>query len=170
MTNLETVFDISQHGFENWWFSAIGLLPIIIGFSTAYIFPEKIRKLNPEFSTTPSKIFFGLGIIFTLFAFAGTGLNYLNLHNALAFGQYKTVEGVVENFKVFTKAVRGGGETYESFSVNGVPFEFNDGAVTSAFNQQSKDNGPIRQGEYVKIAYVWLENKNAILKLELQKE
>jgi hypothetical protein len=55
------------------------------------------------------------------------------------------------------------GHKMESFTVNGVKFEYSDFVVTPGFNNATSHGGPIREGLPVRISHI----DNTILKLEV---
>ena len=72
--------------------------------------------------------------------FAVTFPQYYQLRKKYRAQQYSVVEGIVENFKPMPYE----GHENETFTVNGIRFEYSDYAVSPAFNQTSSHGGPIR--------------------------
>ena len=60
-----------------------------------------------------------------------------------------------------------GGHKMETFSVDGVKFEYSDYLITKGFHQTSQRGGPITgNGQKVRISYTTIDNLNIILKIE----
>lgn len=73
-------------------------------------------------------------------------------------GDYLTVEGYVEDFKPYRQ-----GEM-ESFRINGIEFNYSHGIITSGYRKTYNRGGVIREnGQYLRISYVPMENRNEIL-------
>lgn len=77
------------------------------------------------------------------------------------------VEGPVTNFRPMLLT----GHGYESFDVDGVGFSYSDFHSTPFFNQTASHGGPVREGLYVRIHYVYSEigNEPMILRLEVRR-
>ena len=165
--NFIKVFDIAEAGYRTWSFASFGLIFVAIG--SAFVFaPYLFKKFNISyigFEKRSYKIFSWFFLIFaiiwTMTSFLGTFSNYKRLESILANGQYKIVEGQVENFDPMPY----GGHKDESFTVNGIKFSFSDYTVTNAFNNTKSHGGPIDENSYVKIYYTAGGKNNYILKL-----
>jgi hypothetical protein len=100
-------------------------------------------------------------LIFTTLTFGG---NYFKLRKYYINKEYHIVEGIVENFDPMPYT----GHKSESFTVDGIKFEYSDNEIdTGAFRKTKSHGGPIDEGLYVKIYYVgnsiiglWVEDKN----------
>jgi hypothetical protein len=102
-------------------------------------------------------VFSAIAFIIGVAAYVKTG----KLSHALSDGSAQTVEGEVMDFHPMPYE----GHAMESFSVNGVHFEYSDAMHDVGFSQSASHGGPLRAGLYVKIAYVG----NYILRLEIGK-
>ena len=154
-TNYQTLFDISQKGYQ-WWHPAFGLIFVSIGLI--------IWKFSDKFSHKKYTRYFGIVYtafsgLWTLVVGIGTYSDYSSLQQIYREGRSRLVEGKVENFHPMPYT----GHDLESFTVNGVKFNYSDYVITPAFNNTSSHSGPIREGLQVRIHY-W---NNAILKLEV---
>lgn len=79
---------------------------------------------------------------------------------------YMVVEGKIENFKPAQQSPN----HFESFTVNGIKFRYSDFVIIDGFHKTSRNNGPIiKNGQYVRIGYAKIDDKNVILKLEKEK-
>jgi hypothetical protein len=91
------------------------------------------------------------------------------LRNEYANGNFRIVEGVVENFELRpTKRCMNAKRFTEKFTVNGVKFSYFDPCITlgharSSYSKTSLKGGPILEGLSVRIVYI----DNKILKLEV---
>jgi hypothetical protein len=79
---------------------------------------------------------------------------------------FNVVEGEIENFNPMPVE----GHKYESFTVNGLFFEYSDFSPTYSFNQSASHGGPIHtNGQKVRISYISNKTNNYILKIEVKK-
>jgi hypothetical protein len=69
---------------------------------------------------------------------------------ALAGGEYETVEGVVESFLPAYSENR----KEESFTISGHTFRYSDTNVTICFNQPTAHGGPIRAGLSLRVKFI----------------
>lgn len=85
-------------------------------------------------------------------------------------GEYKTVSGVVENFKPLPSK----GNGTESFEVNGIEFEYSKSSIAYVgYNIESSAGGYInKNGQNVRLKYIYddVYDRNLILKLEILNE
>lgn len=161
----ETVFDLARADYRHWWFPAVGLFPLLAGAVMAFA-PKLTRRLMGAHVRGRIVRFFG--VIFLVFAACWAVLAFMNsydayrhLRTALARGEYKTIEGVVENFRPLATH----GQGVESFEVRGVRFQYAPAALSPGFNRAAAEGGPIANGIHVRIAYVGF----AILRLAIGK-
>ena len=106
-------------------------------------------------------VFTGFAIFLTLLSGFAMGRERLSLRAQYQAGEFKVVEGVVEDFVPEPYE----GHQDESFTVNGVPFSYSYYNITPGFSQSASHGGPIRTGLPVRISYI----DNLILKLEVGK-
>ncbi|HRD81472.1 MAG TPA: hypothetical protein PLL53_11990 [Saprospiraceae bacterium] len=92
--------------------------------------------------------------------------NYTETRKIYYNQAYHVVEGKIENFV----PMAAGGHGYESFSVAGVTFEYSDFDSTyHGFNNTSSHGGPIKtNGQQVRLAYITIDGRNIILKIEVR--
>jgi len=144
-----TVFDITQKPFE-WWWSAFGLMFVAIGLVLIRFGPQIDRFA----SGAPARIVGWFFVIFasgwTLLAFGGTYIKYLEYRRAYQNGQYSIVRGLVEDFRPMPYE----GHKDECFRVSQKQFCYSDYEVSPAFNQSASHGGPIRANIPVRIAYL----------------
>jgi len=159
----ETAFDLARSGYKYGWFPAAALLPLLAGAVMAFA-PRLAPRLMGSHVKGRLVRFFGM--IFFVFAACWAALAFMNTWNdyrhhrdVLASGEYRTVEGVVENFRPLAAHGRG----IESFEVKGVRFQYSPLALSPGFNRAAAEGGPIANGVHVRIAYFGL----AILRLEI---
>ena len=80
-------------------------------------------------------------------------------------GEYKIVEGYVENFDPMPYS----GHANESFEINGVKFEYSDYNIVQGYNKTKSHGGVItHNGQHLKIGYVYCGNSygNIIVYIE----
>jgi hypothetical protein len=162
------VFDVADSGFRDWDFAAFGLIFVGVGL-VIFFGPRVIRALGIPFRDFRSwsynlfrYFFLGFSLFWVTVAFAGTYGVYLHHRALLRDGGYRTAEGTVEDFVPMPFE----GHADESFTVSGVDFSYSDYGVTDAFNNSQSHGGPIRAGQYVRIAYD--PANHAILRLEIR--
>jgi len=157
----EVVFEISKSGLGISMFALPGFLFIAIGI-VMYKFPKWFaRNWSERWARGFATFWLGFSVIWTVFSFGGTFISQSSARDTYESGNYKMVEGVVENFDPMPAS----GHKMESFTVKGVKFEYSDFVVTPGFNNAASQGGPIRGGFPVRISYTG----NTILKLEVSK-
>lgn len=155
----EVAFEIAKSGMGELTFIFSGLLPMIVGAGLIK-FRDKLAEKRPRwFVNFFSFFFFGFAVLWTLTAGLSIGSKQLSLREDYENGNFKVVEGTVENFDPMPSS----GHKMESFTVNGIRFEYSDFEVTPGFNNAASRGGPIREGLKVRISYIG----NTILKLEV---
>ena len=144
-----TVFDLDRAGFTCWSPVFLGLFLAAFGWIVAS---------GPERGRRGGVVFFGIGASIAGYA-AALGLwNYLEARAALHDGRAEIVEGSVESFHPM------GRRDTEHFKVGARYFEYRDDDLSAGLHTPSAQGGPIRPGEYVRIAAY----KGAILRLEIR--
>jgi hypothetical protein len=156
-----TVFNLADTGYRDWTFPAFGLIFVAIGLFLPKLVKAGVFGSNPRMGPWFPIVFLGFAIFWTATAFLATFSEYLKDRDALISGKAAYVEGTVENFVPMPYT----GHALESFSVNGIPFNYADGVVKAGFNNTASHGGPIRQRLYVRIWYLG----NDILKLQIPK-
>jgi hypothetical protein len=161
----ETAFDVAETGYRYWWLPAAALLPFAVGLLMAWAPPWSTRILGAHVRGRWARFF---GVIFAAVGAAWAGLSFMNTWNdyrfhrdALRRGEFRTVQGTVENFR----ALQPSGVGLETFEVSGRRFQYHPDALSAGYNRAAADGGHIAEGVYVRIAYINL----AILRLELRK-
>lgn len=157
----EVAFEISNSGIGALSFILPGFLFMAIGAALVRFRSSLFRDSPKWLANVFSFIFFGFSILWTLDAGLGIGHEQTSLREKYAEGKFKVVEGQVEHFDPMPKS----GHKMESFTVNGVKFEYSDYIVTPGFHNAASLGGPIREGLPVRISYI----DNTILKLEVPK-
>ena len=98
---------------------------------------------------------------------------YMQVIHAYKQGDYKSVEGYVENF---TPASSGGEDQEdmeeESFDINGVHFSYGDKFIKKfGYHLPSTQGGYIkRDGQYLKLGYITTEKGYVIVKIQERKQ
>ena len=153
-----TVFDAAAEPLRNWWFPAFGLIFVAMGILLVF----KPETLNTRVVQRAGFRWFMLifPVGWTMASGLAIGLDSYKAGRALRTGNYKIVEGRVENFAPMPWA----GHAEETFDVNGVHFAYSDYVVTAGFNHSASHGGPIREGLPVRITY---KGDGEILRLEV---
>ncbi len=160
--NYQVVYDASQTGID--W------LPIFI--STILLSGAIIAwrgRHSPYFRGEPwlAGIFLVFALIFSPCVIIGKVNEYITAQTRLHANQTAVVEGRIENFNpgVYPNVL-------ESFTVNGVRFEYSEFASTPGFHHTSIYGGPMKAGLQVRIHYTNLAGQTVhptILRLEIAK-
>ena len=88
---------------------------------------------------------------------------YKNIGKQYGLGNYKIVEGVVENFVPMPYE----GHSEESFEINGVEFSYSDYKINGGYNNARSHFGVIEgDGQHLKIGYVYYKSENIIVYIE----
>lgn len=160
----QVVFDASQKSFP-WWFPAIGISVAFIALLMLVATYQGWFGLRAYQTRRQAKI---IGVVicviavsFSIMSILITYFQHERIQNFRESGQVSIVEGRVENFVPMPYE----GKALESFTINGVKFEYSDFVYSYGFNNTSSHGGPIREGLQVRIHYVG----NTILKLEIKK-
>jgi hypothetical protein len=157
----QTAFDVIQNGYTGWSSALTALLPALAigGFILAAGF--RARKATP--SDPKWKIGLGaiaMGLLFSAWIIWTSYAGYQSLASRLREGRFHTVEGTVENYG----AGGSSGKYFESFSVAGHQFSYYGSDMSGyGFHQLARQDGPIRNGLHVRIAY----SGSVILRLEI---
>ncbi len=163
----QTVFDLAQAGYKSWWFGTSGLLFLVVAILflryqriQAALNSSSLLGASPLVGNTAIPKF---AIVFaagwTLIAFGATYPEYRSAREALDTGRYSVVEGQVTDFV----PMRYTGHSMERFTVGGQTFKYSDFDVTAGFNNTQSHGGPIKLGEFVRVAYIG----NVIIRLEV---
>jgi hypothetical protein len=91
----------------------------------------------------------------------GNAYSYLSNASSLKFGDYKVVEGKVENFSPASSNPKG----IESFEVNGKIFRYSNASLSGGLTHSISNNGVVKNGSVVKIYY----KNDAILRFEVKR-
>lgn len=156
-----TVFDVTQVGFRQWTFPAFGLIFIVIGLVLPTLLKHRVlRSPIPGMDKWFPPIWLGFAIIWTVTSFISTFGEYRRAVAAMRDNRAQIVEGVVTQFKPMPYI----GHSMESFTVQGVKFEYSDYVAAAGFNQTASHGGPIHEGLPVKIWY----DHGQILRLDVK--
>ena len=152
----QTAFDVVDAGYQNLWFCSIGLIPMALG-----LWWWGLLKAAGQPAAIKPMLIFAFGIAWVVWSFAQTYGEYRTLAGIERKGDFHVVEGEVTAF--FPEPYdRGKGQPKESFTVNGIQFEYSEGDATAGFHHTTSHGGPIHDGLHVRIEYY----NGQILKLE----
>jgi hypothetical protein len=152
------IFDAAAEPLRNWWFPAFGLIFVAMGILLVFK-PEALStRVVQRAGFRWFVLIFAVG--WTVVSGLAIGLDSYKASSALRTGNYKVVEGRVENFKPMPWAGHGD----ETFDVNGVHFAYSDYVVTAGFNNSASHGGPMRDRLPVRITY---KGDGEILRLEV---
>ena len=150
------------------------LFGILLFVLTGFGFSFYTKRSDKKFSLMRQfKIFFGylLGGVALIMLTIGIiripkTISYeRELNEIIKTQNFLIVQGEIENFTHRPES----GHVFESFTVQGVKFEYSDYIVINGFHQTSENNGPIREnGQQVRISYIERNNETLIMKLEMK--
>jgi hypothetical protein len=156
------VFDAAQKPFQWLW----PTLPLLLVAAGVVLF------ISRAIARPLAVLWIAFTGILSAWGLGGSYAEYRRAQNAIERDEALSVEGPVENFQ----PVRPDGKGKESFTVEGVPFEYADYEATSpGFTETAHYGGPIRPGEMVRIRYVpkgsseYVVRSNLIVRLEIQR-
>lgn len=169
MNSFEIIYDFASiDGFKKF---QILLIPVGIFLFLKFILfliendeEENLFK-DPEHQKFIVKIIQYLSILlFFLFSIL-FGYGYYKTNDLYHNAKFQTEE-FVTNFHPMPS----GGHEDETFTVNGVKFEFSDFDISGfGYNNSKSHGGAIDANKYVRISYIRIKNSNQILKLEVRK-
>ena len=160
-----TVYEISATAFPVYY-----IIPFVLLLVFAFLF-YKLIKLKIKNSLC---VILPLVIALMSFLSIACVYDYIDTQNNIIKpyfdGEYKTVSGVVENFKPLPSK----GNGTESFEVKGIEFIYSKSSIAYVgYNTEASDGGYIYEnGQKVRIRYAYdkVYNRNLILKLEIINE
>jgi hypothetical protein len=117
-----TVFNVTEVGYKSWGFPAFGLLFVAVGLLLPFLRTGVFRKSSPTMEKWFPRIFLSFAIFWTSISFIGTFGDYRGAVAAMQNHRATMLEGFVSNFHPMPAA----GHEMESFTVNGVKFEYSD--------------------------------------------
>lgn len=161
----KTVFEITEKGLDMFFFMPILFILIGIGISLFNIKYNKSTSSKKQFTIVFGFIFSGFALLFLLATLPRELSTRKETKRIFEKKEYNVVEGQIENFHPMPHS----GHDMESFTVNGVYFEYSDFVVHYGFNNTASHGGPIkRNGQQVRLSYITKNGDNRILKIELK--
>lgn len=143
----------------------VGYILVVVFFFVFYMFlisfPKGIIKFSKRYNLkynytekqTRKFVIVGLielSIFFILFLYGAVAM-YINVVSAYKNGEYVVTEGYVEDFI----PIGTDGNNRESFSINGIEFEYSNNSVQAGYCKVAKKGGVIYEnGQHLKIGYV----------------
>ena len=160
----KVVFDAAQVPADYGRIITVGLPLFFVGLLLVAQ-PALMQHLLPQglqgrVRTVLAWLFLLVSAVVTTIATMNTFINHEGVVASLQNGNYKSVEGIVSDFKPMPPD----GHGLESFVVSGQHFSYSDYISTAGFHKSTLNGGPIRPGMSVRILY----NGNSILRLEVE--
>ena len=161
----KTVFEVTDKGFD-----MITLMPLLfvvigVGISWFNIKYNKSKSPKRKFTIVFGFIFSGFALLMLLLTVPSSLANRNRTQKIFENQEYQVVEGKIEDFHPMPHS----GHDVESFTVNGVYFEYSDYMLVYGFNNTASHGGPIkRNGQQVRLSYITVNGDNRILKIELR--
>lgn len=158
------VYEVTQESPDIWWQSVLFVF-VGLGVSIFNIKFNKSESPKKKFTIVFGFIFAGFGLLFSLLVIPSQISEYYESNDLYEQGEYETIEGAIENFVPMPYE----GHMHESFSVNGISFDYSDfNSTYHGFNNTKSHGGPISgNGQQVRIGYVTKGEQNVILKIEI---
>lgn len=154
----KVVFDAANEPFRHLFFVAPGLLFVVVGALMVFR-PQVLEAMGFRASRRFQPAF---GWFFLIFAVLWTGVAGIGVVGGdlaagadLRAGRCEVLEGRVENLESLPKQ--------ESFSLDGVRFEYSDYVVAPGFSHTAAHGGPLREGLPVRLCHA----DGHILRLEI---
>jgi hypothetical protein len=161
----KTVFEVTDNGFDITILMPLLFIIIGLGVSLFNIKYNKSTSSKKQFTIVFGFIFSAFGLLISLLTIPSSISSQQKTKEIFENKEYKTVEGKIENFNPMPY----GGHAVESFTVNGVYFEYSDYILWDAFNNTASHGGPIKNnGQLVRLSYITVDEENRILKIELK--
>lgn len=163
--NYRTVFEVTDKGFE-----LITLMPLLfivigIGISWFNIKYNKSESIKKKFTIVFGFIISGFAFFLLMLIVPSSLADRSKTRRIFKNKDHEVIEGKIENFHPMPYS----GHDVESFTVNGVYFEYSDYILSYGFNQTSSHNGPLREnGQEVRLSYISEDGENRILKIEVK--
>lgn len=161
----KTVFEITDKAFD-----MITLMPLLfvvigVGISWFNIKYNKSKSPKRKFTIVFGFIFSGFALVMLLLTVPSSLANRNRTQKIFENQEYQVVEGKIEDFHPMPHS----GHDVESFTVNGVYFEYSDYMLVYGFNNTASHGGPLkRNGQQVRLSYITVDGDNRILKIELK--
>ena len=169
----ETIFDIAEKGYAQWW--SLGIAASLTIVSGALFFGQDSIRRFPYFwlPKRAAEFLNGMGFVFCcfglIFTVVSTFYDYISARIALDRGHYSVVEGSITDFKPLPSIREGeqGVTGNESFVVQGKIFSYSDYDTRAGFNKTKRQGNQLDNGLKVRITYLNNKNDNEILRLEV---
>lgn len=161
----KTVFEVTDKAFD-----MITLMPLLfvvigVGISWFNIKYNKSKSPKRKFTIVFGFIFSGFALVMLLLTVPSSLANRNKTQKIFENQEYQVVEGKIEDFHPMPHS----GHDVESFTVNGVYFEYSDYMLVYGFNNTASHGGPLkRNGQQVRLSYITVDGDNRILKIELK--
>ena len=145
-------FNVLKNGHRVFESVEVALIMMAIGIALIILL---VKKGAPKGSPVLVFLYLWTGgvILWTTMVFIFTYSEYSACKRVMENKTYEEVEGFVENFHSSDIYIQKSRYVAESFSVNGVHFEYASNIETTGFNQTKSNGGPIDEGKYVRIRY-----------------
>ena len=160
------IYDIRQD-FGPWWFPVIGC--VIASMAFIMLFALRNRQMPPRLGQTKNQAMV-LAAVIAFLSLAASASSAVFLYSQERYyrtifesGKALVVEGFVENYKPMSADRGSSNGVFESFTVDGIPFQYSDYIIKPGFRNSALLGGPIRTGLKVRIYYY----ESVILRLEI---
>ena len=163
-------FEIVYRLTDNLWFLLLFLLPLVFLFLglALVLKPSWFRNLSKFGRLIIGPIFITISLLVTVFFMANIILQYNNIVKPYMNNEYLIVEGEVQDF---VPGSDDWGNDTESFTVNGIKFEYSQPSAAFGYRRYAENGGVIKgNGQYVRIGYVIYDDENVIVLIEIPVE
>ncbi len=157
MTNCSVTYDLIGGGYDDWWFSGIGLIAAAFAAAIYGLFRLLAEKFTRASARKGALAALFVSLIWSLVSFVWTYSAYSNLRSAYERGAYEQVSGAVEHFVNSGPGIQPG---TVRFTVGNVAFSYSQYVVSPGYRGGPS---PLRDGLMVRIRYIG----KSIVRLEI---
>lgn len=127
------------------------------------------RWKQTDIKTKIGQILVSAVLIVALVGISAEVFDTFVIYNAYKSGEFKTVEGVISEYKTYSDLPQGERQPeYDSFNVNDTDFYITEAPLFGiGYAQRKVDGGKLDEGVRVRIEYIEYKSINVIFKLEI---
>ena len=162
--NYQTVFEVTDKSF-----SLMCLIPLLVSAGLFFFawYNRKCRLGLPGVKTDIIGlcIIGGITLFVSIILILDSLINQLEINKKYTSGRYTLKEKIMDFYPMPVE-----GHSDESFTLNGIHFEYSDFEPMYSFNNSASHGGPIKfEGQQVRIGFITNKGKNIILRVDVKK-
>jgi hypothetical protein len=151
MTDCSVIYDLISHGYEEWWFSTIGLIGAAIAAVIYGLFRSLPKKFVPASARKGVIVAIFLSVIWSLVAFVWTYSAYANLRDAYQRGAYEQISGEVEHFANSGPGIQPG---TVRFTVGKIAFSYSRYIMSPGYRETRDSSIQLHDGLSAHVRYI----------------